>query len=107
MSTMDSNTGHHFTPADPITARMSGGEWAKVLGLIGSSALACGVYITTLQGSITEATREARSASADATKALDKTNELKAELNGALVNLSAKLGRIEGLLERLTQEPRK
>ncbi len=106
MSTIDS-TGHNIDPSAPITARMSAGEWAKVLGLIISTAVGCGVYITSLQSSVADAAREARSAAADANKALDQSNAVKAELQGALVNLSAKLGRIEGLLERLTQEPRK
>jgi uncharacterized protein HemX len=103
MST-DQPTGHHYTPADPITARMSAGEWAKVLGLIISTAIGCAAYIISLQGSVTDATREAQQAQRDATKALDKSNEVKAELQGALVNLSSKLGRIEGLLEQLTRE---
>ena len=107
MTTTDTSTGHHYTPADPITARMSAGEWAKVLGLIISTAVGCAVYITSLQSSIADAMREARQASIDATKALDKSNEVKAELQGALVNLSAKLGRIEGLLEQLTRERNK
>lgn len=106
MSSIDS-TGHHINSQDPITARMSAGEWGKVLGLIITTAVGCGVYITSLQSSVADAAREARSAAADANKALDQSNAVKAELQGALVNLSSKLGRIEGLLERLTQEPRK
>jgi len=107
MSTLDNTTGHHINASDPITARMSAGEWGKVLGLIITTAVGCGVYITSLQGSVADAAREARSAAHDAAKALDQSNAVKAELQGALVNLSAKLGRIEGLLERIAQEPRK
>jgi hypothetical protein len=106
MSSIDSS-GHHINTTDPITARMSAGEWGKVLGLIITTAVGCGVYITSLQSSVADAAREARSAAADANKALDQSNAVKAELQGALVTLSSKLGRIEGLLERLTQEPRK
>jgi len=101
---MDNATGHHINANDPITARMSAGEWGKVLGLIITTAVGCAVYITSLQSSVADAIREAQQASHDATKALDKSNEVKAELQGALVNLSAKLGRIEGLLEQLTRE---
>jgi hypothetical protein len=105
MSTLD--TGHHITPSDPITARMSAGEWWKVISLIVGTAITGAIYVTNMQGSIADATREAKDAARDAAKALDQSNAVKAELQGALVALSSKLGRIEGLLERLTQEPRK
>jgi len=107
MSTIDQSTGHHITASDPITARMSAGEWGKVLGLLISTAIGCAVYITSMQGSIADAAREAKDAARDAAKALDQSNAVKAELQGALVALSSKLGRIEGLLEQLTREPRK
>lgn len=101
MTTLHQTT---IDPSAPITARMSGSEWGKVLALIITTAVGCAVYITSLQGSVADAAREARSAAADASKALDQSNAVKAELQGALVNLSSKLGRIEGLLEQLTRE---
>lgn len=101
------NTDGAFSPDKPITAKMTPGQW---LGVVGAIIMAAGFFYATLarlETSINDAARDAKSASQDAAKALDQSNAVKAELQGALVNLSSKLGRIEGLLERLTQEPRK
>lgn len=105
MSTID--TGHHITPSDPITARMSAGEWWKVLSLIIGTAISGAVYVTSMQGSIAEAARDAKDARADAKLALTQTTDLRADLNRALGDISGQLGYIKGQLEQLTREPRK
>lgn len=91
-----------LTPERPITARMTPPQW---LGVVGAIVLAAGVFYANLyrlETSVADASREARSAAADATKALDRAGEVKAELQAALMALSAKLGRIEGLLEQIS-----
>jgi len=101
------STDGAFSPDKPITAKMTPGQW---LGVVGAIVMAAGFFYATLarlETSITDAAREAKSAAADATKALDQSNAVKAELQGALVALSSKLGRIEGLLEQLTREGHK
>ena len=97
-------TGNPITADKEVTAKLTISQW---LGVVASIVLSAGFFYTSLnrlETNIAEAAREAKSAASDATKALDKSNEVKAELQGALVNLSAKLGRIEGLLEQLTRE---
>lgn len=97
-------TGPIITADKEVTARLTLSQW---LGVVGAIVLSAGFFYTSLnrlETSITDAAREARAAAQDAAKALDQSSAVKAELQGALVNLSAKLGRIEGLLERLTQE---
>lgn len=107
MSTLDSNTGHHIAASDPITARMSAGEWWKVLGTIVSAAVACALYVASLQSALTDNARETREARADAKAALAQNAEIRADLNRALGDISGQLGYIRGQLERLTSEPRK
>jgi hypothetical protein len=88
-----------LTPERPITARMTPPQW---LGVVGSIVFAAGLVYTNLyrmENAIADAKREAHAASLDATKALDQAGEVKAELQAALMALSARLGRIEGLLE--------
>jgi hypothetical protein len=90
-----------LTPERPITARMTPPQWA---GVVGAILVAAGLFYTNLyrmEAAIAEAQRDAHSAAADATKALDRAGEVKAELQAALMALSAKLGRIEGLLETI------
>ena len=106
MTTMDSN-GHHITPTDPITARMSAGEWWKVLGTIVSAAVACALYVASLQSALSDNARETREARADAKAALTQNAEIRADLNRALGDISGQLGYIKGQLERLTAEGHK
>lgn len=106
MSTIDS-TGHHINSQDPITARMSAGEWGKVLGTIIGAAVACALYVVSLQASVADAARDAKDARSDAKLALVQTTELRADLNRALGDISGQLGYIRGQLERLTAEGRK
>jgi hypothetical protein len=97
-------TGPIITADKEVTARLTVSQW---LGVVASIVLSAGFFYTSLnrlETNITDAAREAKAAAQDAAKALDQSSAVKAELQGALVNLSAKLGRIEGLLERLTQE---
>lgn len=97
-------TGPIITADKEVTARLTLSQW---LGVVGAIVLSAGFFYTSLnrlETNITDAAREAKAAAQDAAKALDQSSAVKAELQGALVNLSSKLGRIEGLLERLTQE---
>ena len=90
-----------LTPERPITARMTPPQW---LGVVGAIVFAAGLVYTNLyrmENAIADAQREAHAAALDATKALDRAGEVKAELQAALMALSAKLGRIEGLLETI------
>jgi hypothetical protein len=90
-----------ITPERPITARMTPPQWA---GVVGAILVAAGLFYTNLyrmENAIADAQRDAHAAALDATKALDRAGEVKAELQAALMALSAKLGRIEGLLETI------
>jgi hypothetical protein len=90
-----------ITPERPITARMTPPQW---LGVVGAIVFAAGLVYTNLyrmENAIADAQRDAHAAALDATKALDRAGEVKAELQAALMALSAKLGRIEGLLETI------
>jgi len=107
LQTTRNDTDAAFTPEKPITAKMTPAQWLGVVGAIVGATGVFWVNLTRLETNITEAAREARSAAVDAGKALDQSNAVKAELQGALVALSSKLGRIEGLLEQLTREPHK
>jgi len=104
MSTIDQSTGHHITASDPITARMSAGEWGRVLATIIGAAIACALYVASLQASVTEAARDAKDARVDAKLALTQTTELRADLNRALGDISGQLGYIKGQLEQITRE---
>jgi len=100
-------TGNPITADREVTAKLTITQW---LGLVCSIVLAAGFFYTSLnrlETSIVDAAREAKAASADAAKALDQSSAVKTELQGALVALSAKLGRIEGLLEQLNREQHK
>ena len=103
MTTMQASrrTDDALTADRPITARMTPPQWA---GVVGAILVAAGLFYTNLyrmENAIADAQRDAHSAAADATKALDRAGEVKAELQAALMALSAKLGRIEGLLETI------
>lgn len=105
MTTLQSKTD--ITADREVTARLTIGQW---LGVVGSIVLGAGFFYTSLnrlETNITDAAREAKAAAVDAAKALDQSSAVKAELQGALVNLSAKLGRIEGLLEQLARDQHK
>ena len=106
MSSIDS-TGHHIGPSEPITARMSAGEWGRVLAAIITAAVVCALYVASLQSSVADAARDAKDARSDAKLALVQTTELRADLNRALGDISGQLGYIRGQLERLTAEGRK
>lgn len=102
MTTLQSNT--NISPDTTITARMSAGEWAKVLGLVITAVVSCSLYVASLQTSVERAAYKAEQAFKQAEDALNQSTTVKTDLQNALVALSSKLGRIEGLLERLTQE---
>jgi len=100
-------TGPLITADKEVTARLTVSQW---LGVVGAIVLSAGFFYTSLnrlETSIVDAAREAKAAAADAAKALDQSTAVKTELQGALVALSAKLGRIEGLLEQLNREQHK
>lgn len=100
-------TGNPITADREVTAKLTISQW---LGVVASIVLSAGFFYTSLnrlETNITDAAREAKSAAQDAAKALDQSSAVKAELQGALVALSSKLGRIEGLLEQLTREQHK
>ena len=100
-------TSNAITADKEVTAKLTISQW---LGVVASIVLAAGFFYTSLnrlETNITEAAREAKAAAQDAAKALDQSNAVKTELQGALVALSAKLGRIEGLLEQLNREQHK
>lgn len=100
-------TGNPITADKEVTAKLTISQW---LGVVSSIVLAAGFFYTSLnrmETNIADAAREAKTAAADAAKALQQSTEVKTELQGALVSLSAKLGRIEGLLEQLTREGKK
>ena len=103
MSSIDS-TGHHITPSDPITARMSAGEWGRVLAAIITAAVCCALYVASLQTSVSDAARDAKDARADAKLALAQTTDLRADLNRALGDISGQLGYIKGQLEQIARE---
>lgn len=112
MTTLPSNTA--IGPDTPITARMSAGEWGKVIGLMATAVVAGSFYVSSWNASVEKATSKAEQANRlaeqafkHAEDALSQSTAVKADLQNALVALSAKLGRIEGLLERLTQETHK
>jgi hypothetical protein len=65
------------------------------------------MYVSSLQANVEKAVAKAEQAAKQAESALDLSTAVKTDLQNALVALSAKLGRIEGLLERLTQESHK
>lgn len=97
----DQRADDALTPERPITARMTPPQW---FGVVGSIVFAAGLFYANLyrlETAIADAQRDAHAAAADATKALDRAGEVKAELQAALMALSAKLGRIEGLLETI------
>ncbi len=105
MTTINSNA--NIGPDTTITAKMSTSEWGKVLGLIVTAAVSCAMYVSSLQANVEKAVAKAEQAAKQAESALDLSTAVKTDLQNALVALSAKLGRIEGLLERLTQESHK
>lgn len=105
MTTIPSNAS--IGPDSTITARMSASEWGKVIGLVVSAVVTCSIYITSLQSSVERAASKAEQAFKQSEDALQQSTAVKTDLQNALVALSAKLGRIEGLLERLTQETHK
>jgi hypothetical protein len=103
MTTMPANrhTDDALTPDRPITARMTPPQW---FGVVGAIVFAAGLFYANLyrlETAVADAQRDAHAAALDATKALDRASEVKAELQAALMALSAKLGRIEGLLEQI------
>ena len=100
-------TSNPITADKEVTAKLTISQW---LGVVCSIVLAAGFFYTSLnrlETNIMDAAREAKAAASDAAKALDQSNAVKTELQGALVALSAKLGRIEGLLEQLNREQHK
>lgn len=100
-------TSNPITADKEVTAKLTISQW---LGVVSSIVLAAGFFYTSLnrlETNIMDAAREAKAAASDAAKALDQSNAVKTELQGALVALSAKLGRIEGLLEQLNREQHK
>lgn len=105
MTTLQSNAS--IGPDMTITAKMSTSEWAKVLGVIIAAAVSCAMYVSSLQAGVEKAVEKAEQAVKQAESALVLSTAVKTDLQNALVALSAKLGRIEGLLERLTQETHK
>jgi hypothetical protein len=98
MTTLQSNTS--IGPDTPITARMSAGEWGKVLALIISCVVSGALYVQSIQGAVADAAREAKAAAADARSALTQAAELKTDLNKALGEIAGQLGYIRGLLEQ-------
>lgn len=77
-----------------VTAKFTAQEW---MGIITSFAVVC----TYGWSSLTEAKTAALDAKVTAEKALSATQATQTQLEGALVQMSAKLGRIEGLLEMM------
>ena len=85
----------------PIAAKLLPGQW---FGVIGAILVGSGMIYTTLfkmDQSVAEARRQAASAEQMAEKALDQASSMKTQLDSTLMQLSAKLGRIEGLLEAM------
>jgi hypothetical protein len=68
--------------------------------LTGAAAVLSGLYH--LQTQITEAARNAEQAIGLARKAGEDMQSVRTQVDGALVTISSRLGRIEGLLENLT-----
>jgi hypothetical protein len=77
-----------------VTAKFTAQEW---IGIIGSFAFVCTYGWTALRN----AEAAAGDAKVTAEKALSATQATQTQLEGALVQMSAKLGRIEGLLEMM------
>lgn len=77
-----------------LVAKFTAQEW---VGIIGSFGLIC----TYGWSSLSEAKSAANEARIVAEKALAATQSTQTQLEGALVQMSAKLGRIEGLLEMM------
>lgn len=77
-----------------LVAKFTAKEW---IGIIGSFGVIC----TYGWSSLSEAKSSANEARIVAEKALAATQSTQTQLEGALVQMSAKLGRIEGLLEMM------
>ena len=93
-----------ITPERPITARMTAGEWGKVLSIIVTCVVGGAMYVQSLQSAVNDAAREARAAASDARAALAQAAEIKSDLTRALGEISGKLGYIQGQLEQITRE---
>ena len=89
----------------PIAAKLLPSQW---FGVVGSILVASGVVYTGLfriDQNVAEAKRQADTAAQMAEKALDQASSMKTQLDSTLMQLSAKLGRIEGLLEAMQKKP--
>jgi hypothetical protein len=81
----------------PLTARATLSQWIAAISVVGGVAFA-------VWTSLNDSRNMARQALDLAEKAVAKTSETQAQLEGAMVTLSTKLGRIEGLLEAMRDE---
>lgn len=108
MTAMPANrTNDALSPDRPITARMTTGEWVKVLSVVATCVVGGAMYVQSLQSSVNDAAREARAAASDARAALSQAAEIKSDLTRALGEISGKLGYIQGQLEQITRERNK
>jgi hypothetical protein len=88
------NTAPVIESKTRLVAKFTAQEW---VGIIGSFGVIC----TYGWSSLSEAKTSANEARIVAEKALAATQSTQTQLEGALVQMSAKLGRIEGLLEMM------
>ena len=86
-----------------IAAKLLPSEWLKLMGAIMGGVFMVAATMYTFKADIHEASGKAEEALRLAQKAGEDMQAVRVQVDGALVNISSRLGRIEGLLENINQ----